>query len=68
MRVTRANLVDLAGSEDARETCANGATLREAGAIRVLTLVLERFPRDGWIQEMARALLTELTRDSRTRE
>ena len=44
------------------------ATLREAGAIRVLTLVLERFPRDGGIQEMARALLTELTRDSRTRE
>ena len=44
------------------------ATLREAGAIRVLTLVLERFPRDGGIQEMARALLTELTRDSRIRE
>ena len=42
MRVTRANLVDLAGSEDARETCANGATLREAADINKSLFTLRK--------------------------
>ena len=40
--VTRANLVDLAGSEDARETCANGATLREAADINKSLFTLRK--------------------------
>ena len=36
------------------------ARLREAGAQRALTLCLERFPRSPQVQEMGRALMTEL--------
>lgn len=38
------------------------STLRDAGAIKVLTLLLERFSTEHNVQEMGRALLSEITK------
>ena len=61
MRVTRANLVDLAGSEDARETLANGATLKEAGEINKSLFTLRKAIEHLALKKHTRSVFQEET-------